>query len=270
MPLYKIILLGTAGVGKSSLLSVSVNGDSGYQERRPTTLEAEFGSLDFSDNDTGGKGVRYVDVGVKTLPSVLTTLTATFCSCCLCTPADQGACVGHRGPGALPRNHASHYRRADGALLVYDMAEPESFDKLGEWLHALRETAGDSLTAITVVENKIDQVLPSQPRPRDTVALDQVRAFCEQQGLVFARATAKMNCEAESWEHGRKVLDIVKQLVLAVHDQRCTGARNGGNSVQAPRSPAGDATQGDGRLVLKDAPVTPRALSGDCGACGRS
>jgi GTPase SAR1 family protein len=59
--MYKIILLGTAGVGKSSVLSVAVTGDGGYQEGRPTTLEAEFGSLDFSDRDTGGKGVRRVD-----------------------------------------------------------------------------------------------------------------------------------------------------------------------------------------------------------------
>lgn len=56
--MYKIILLGTAGVGKSSVLSVAVTGDDGYQEGRPTTLEAEFGSLDFSDRDTGGRGVR--------------------------------------------------------------------------------------------------------------------------------------------------------------------------------------------------------------------
>lgn len=30
-PIYKIILLGTTGVGKSSLLAVGVNGDSSYQ-----------------------------------------------------------------------------------------------------------------------------------------------------------------------------------------------------------------------------------------------
>lgn len=30
-PMYKIILLGTTGVGKSSLLAVGVNGDSSYQ-----------------------------------------------------------------------------------------------------------------------------------------------------------------------------------------------------------------------------------------------
>lgn len=163
----------------------------------------------------------------------------------------------------------SHYRRADGALLVYDMADPESFDKLGEWLNALRETAGDSLTAIAVIENKIDQVSPSQPRPAGTVDLERVRVFCEEQGLMFARTTAKMNGEAESWEHGRKVLDVVRQLVLAVHDQRRSGVDSIGGRPKTPQSPGRDASPG-GRVVLNAAGVATRAFSGDCAGCGRS
>lgn len=160
----------------------------------------------------------------------------------------------------------SHYRRADGALLVYDMTDSDSFSKLGEWLHALRETAGDSLTAIMVVENKVDLSPAGSPRPADAVKLEEVRSFCEQQGLLFTRTSAKMNNVVEQWDQGQKVLDIVKRLVLTVHSQR-------GNlpiTSSDPKKPENLKPKAD-RLVLSDAPPgSARSLASDCGSCNRS
>lgn len=170
----------------------------------------------------------------------------------------------------------SHYRRADGALLVYDMAEPESFDRLGEWLHALRETAGDSLAAITVAENKIDQAVAGQKRPPGAVDPAKVAAFCQEQELMFARTTAKRNAEAANWENGQRILDVVTNLVVTVHERRTTGWIGKGGDEHAGATPrkSGATRRGSagGRLVLTDAggDSDARSLAGDCGACGRS
>jgi 50S ribosomal subunit-associated GTPase HflX len=116
----------------------------------------------------------------------------------------------------------SHYRRADGALLVYDVSDAESFERLGEWLHTLRETAGESLTAAMVLENKVDKLpLPGKPpRPKGYAQPDRVAEFCEAQGLLFARTSAKLNARAREWDGALKVSEAVKRLALHIHEQR--------------------------------------------------
>ncbi|KAJ0398614.1 hypothetical protein ATCC90586_007987 [Pythium insidiosum] len=214
-PLYKIILLGTTGVGKSSVLAVGVNGDGAYTERRPATLEAEFGSFEIPDPDL----------------SKPTKIKARIWDT-----------AGQERFRAITR---SHYRRADGALLVYDVADPESFDKLGEWLKTLRETAGDSLKSIMVVENKIDQLPDAGSRPSDFVQESVVQAFCKEQGLLFARTSAKMNASAFKWD-GQKVSEAISTLLLHIH---ATALARG---VVKTGTGAGGEQATSGTIELKD------------------
>ncbi|DBA05006.1 TPA: hypothetical protein N0F65_007008 [Lagenidium giganteum] len=236
-PIYKVILLGTTGVGKSSILAVGVNGDSAYTERRATTLEAEFGTIEVPDPDISHSN--------KIRARIWDT-------------------AGQERYRAITR---SHYRRADGALLVYDVADPESFDKLGEWLKTLRDTAGESLKCIMVVENKIDQ-LPewtgkTKPgRPATYVQEATVQAFCKDQGLLFARTSAKMNAAAFKWE-GRKVADVVSQLVLSIHMTTLARGANASGQAAIEASGTGD------RVVLQDEPKKAKKNSSDCSGCGK-
>ncbi|TYZ64498.1 hypothetical protein PybrP1_000138 [[Pythium] brassicae (nom. inval.)] len=252
-PIYKIILLGTTGVGKSSILAVGVSGDSAYVERRPTTLEPEFGSIEISDPDISNPN--------KLRARIWDT-------------------AGQERYRAITR---SHYRRADGALLVYDVADPDSFEKLGEWLKTLQETAEDSLKCIMVVENKADQLPelltssggPAQhrpPRPSSFVQGERVRAFCDEHGLLFARTSAKMNACAFKWE-AQRVSDAVSHLLLSIHaatlargsDQQGLGAAKGAGAPSL-----GNA---DGRVVLVDlrgGAGGGSAPSDNCGACGKN
>ncbi|KAG7386766.1 hypothetical protein PHYPSEUDO_015274 [Phytophthora pseudosyringae] len=229
--MYKIILLGTAGVGKSSLLAVAAGGDGAYMDRRSPTLEAEFGTIEFPD-PSDYTGTKFIKARIWDT-------------------------AGQERFRAITR---SHYRRADGALLVYDVSDAESFERLGEWLHTLRETAGDSLTAAMVLENKADKLPPATKgsRPAKYAQPDKVAAFCEAHDLLFARTTAKLNARAREWDGALKVFDAVRQLVLHVHETRTRPA-----SPSKQQEPA----KADRAVVLTDTVATrPKAL-GDCGGC---
>uniref|UniRef100_K3WUA3 Rab11 family GTPase n=1 Tax=Globisporangium ultimum (strain ATCC 200006 / CBS 805.95 / DAOM BR144) TaxID=431595 RepID=K3WUA3_GLOUD len=251
-PIYKIILLGTTGVGKSSILAVGVHGDDGYAERRPTTLEPEFGSIEIPDPNLSNPN----------------TIKARIWDT-----------AGQERYRAITR---SHYRRADGALLVYDVADPDSFTKLGEWLKTLQETAGDSLKCIMVVENKADQLSEAtashrssaSQRPSAFVQQVDVSAFCQMHGLLFARATAKMNATAFKWD-AQRVGDIMRHLVLSIHASTLARTTNATSGL-APISvgPTRHGAENGGKVVLTD---TPRAKgsasamsSADCGSCGKN
>lgn len=153
-------------------------------------MEAEFGSLEFPD--TSGEGLLKARIWDT---------------------------AGQERFRAITR---SHYRRADGALLVYDVSDSESFERLGEWLHTLRETADDSLSTVMVVENKVD-TLPTgspSPRPDGFAQIARVQDFCSREGLLFARTTAKLNARATEWDGAVQAADAVKQLVCTIHASR--------------------------------------------------
>ncbi|KAE9037453.1 hypothetical protein PR003_g6477 [Phytophthora rubi] len=226
--MYKIILLGTAGVGKSSLLAVAANGDDAYLDRRPPTLEAEFGSIEFPDPRN---------------PSTL-------------IHARIWDTAGQERFRAITR---SHYRRADGALLVYDVSDAGSFDRLGEWLHTLRETAGDSLAASMVLENKVDKLKAS--RPKGFAQPEQVQTFCEMENLLFARTTAKLNARALEWDGAVKVFDAVKQLVLKIHETRTL------RLSPSKSQDVGKTADNSEPVVLTNTMNKKTKTSGDCGGC---
>ena len=48
-----------------------------------------------------------------------------------------------------------YYRDADGALLVYDITDAESFTKVRKWVKELRKIVGEGIS-IVIAGNKID------------------------------------------------------------------------------------------------------------------
>ncbi|OQR97159.1 Rab11 family GTPase [Achlya hypogyna] len=230
---YKLILLGTTGVGKSSILSVGIGGTKSYPERPAATLEAEFGTMYVPDPD----------------------LTSTKM-----LKAQIWDTAGQERYRAMTR---SHYRRADGALLVYDVADPESFAKLDGWLKDLRDIAGDSIKSILVVENKVDtlpeRVSDDDSRPPNFVDAAVVKAYCKQNGLLFARTSAKMNSVAFKWE-GQPIGDVVSHLLLHVHASQLARAQK--------FAPASVPATPEPRIVLKERSLPSKR--GECSACATS
>lgn len=54
-----------------------------------------------------------------------------------------------------PRRGVVEILLADGALLVYDVTDKNSFDKVTRWVTELRDAVGDDIT-ISIAGNKID------------------------------------------------------------------------------------------------------------------
>merc|ERR1712176_159193 len=82
---------------------------------------------------------------------------------------------------------SSHYRRAVGALLVYDVTRNATFQNCLKWLEELRQNAEPNI-AIMLVGNKVDPV-EKDPSSRQ-VSADAAMEFARQHKLLFKEASA--------------------------------------------------------------------------------
>lgn len=78
---------------------------------------------------------------------------------------------------------SAYYRGAFGALIVYDVTKPSSFENVSRWLKELRDHA-DSNIVIMLIGNKTDL------EPLRAVALDDAQSFAEKEGLSFIETSA--------------------------------------------------------------------------------
>lgn len=85
---------------------------------------------------------------------------------------------------------SAHYRRAAGALIVYDVTVLSSFHHVDSWLHELRTKAGKDVP-IVLVGNKIDLV-QDDPNCR-RVSYEEAKHFADIHGLLFIETSAKTN-----------------------------------------------------------------------------
>jgi len=117
--LYKIILIGDSGVGKSSLLSRFAR-DEFLLDSKPTV------GVEFSTKSIQHEG---------------DTVTAQIWDT-----------AGQERFRAIAR---AYYRNAVGALLVYDISRRSTFENAGQWLGELRSHA-DANIKVLLVGNKSD------------------------------------------------------------------------------------------------------------------
>lgn len=117
--LYKIVLIGDSGVGKSSLLS-------------------RFARNEFLLNSKSTVGVEFA---TKSIQHEGSTITAQIWDT-----------AGQERYRAIAR---AYYRDAVGALLVYDISKRSTFEKIARWLRELRSCA-DANVKVMLVGNKSD------------------------------------------------------------------------------------------------------------------
>jgi Ras-related protein Rab-21 len=79
-----------------------------------------------------------------------------------------------------------YYRDADGALLVYDITDAESFRKVRTWVRELRRIVGDDIS-ICIAGNKCD-LQRSRKVPED-----EARRYAESVGAAHFETSAKLN-----------------------------------------------------------------------------
>ncbi|CAE7757039.1 YPTC6 [Symbiodinium necroappetens] len=150
--LYKVVLVGDATVGKTHLLSRYIKGS-------------------LPKNPTATIGVEFA---TRTVPlAVGGTVKAQIWDT-----------AGQERYRAIT---SAHYRRAVGALLVYDITREGTFKSCTKWMEELRQSAEPDIV-IMLVGNKVDLV-EKDPSQRQ-VYYDAAQEFAKLHGLIFAEASA--------------------------------------------------------------------------------
>lgn len=78
---------------------------------------------------------------------------------------------------------SAYYRGALGALLVYDVTKPTTFENVSRWLKELRDHA-DSNIVIMLIGNKTDL------KHLRAVATEDAQGYAEKEGLAFVETSA--------------------------------------------------------------------------------
>ncbi|KAJ0734388.1 putative small GTP-binding protein [Helianthus annuus] len=145
--LFKVVLIGDSGVGKSNLLSRFTRNEFSLESK--STIGVEFAT-------------RTLQVEGKTVKAQIWDT------------------AGQERYRAIT---SAYYRGALGALLVYDVTKPTTFDNVSRWLKELRDHA-DSNIVIMLIGNKTDL------RHLRAVATEDAQTFAGKEGLSFIETSA--------------------------------------------------------------------------------
>ncbi|RQM22706.1 hypothetical protein B5M09_005444 [Aphanomyces astaci] len=147
---YKVVLLGEGRVGKTSILVRYIKNE--YDDRQVSTLQASYLDKKLSVDNNNVQLSIWDTAGQERFHAL--------------------------GP--------IYYRDADGALLVYDITDEESFQKVKTWVKELRRIVGDDID-ITIAGNKIDL-----HRNRKVTEADAVK-YAQSVNATHFHTSAKLN-----------------------------------------------------------------------------
>eukprot|EP00448_Togula_jolla_P015830 CAMPEP_0170592998 /NCGR_PEP_ID=MMETSP0224-20130122/13213_1 /TAXON_ID=285029 /ORGANISM="Togula jolla, Strain CCCM 725" /LENGTH=217 /DNA_ID=CAMNT_0010916921 /DNA_START=62 /DNA_END=715 /DNA_ORIENTATION=- len=182
--LYKVVLVGDATVGKTHLLSRYIKG------ALPKAPSATIG----------------VEFATRTVPlAVGGTVKAQIWDT-----------AGQERYRAIT---SAHYRRAVGALLVYDVTKQSTFQNCVKWMEELRQN-GEPDIVIMLVGNKVDLV-EKDPSARQ-VYYDAAKEFARQHGLSFSEASAVSALNVKT---------IFEHLLQEIYNQSSKGKGRGSSET---------------------------------------
>ncbi|RFU26936.1 hypothetical protein B7463_g9404, partial [Scytalidium lignicola] len=201
----KLVLLGEAAVGKSSLVLRFVNND--FQENKEPTIGAAF----------------------LTQKCNLPTRTIKF---------EIWDTAGQERFASLA---PMYYRNAQSALVVYDLTKPSSLIKAKHWVAELQKQASPGIV-IALVGNKLDLTNAgggsnsSDDHGEDDAAgeddngdarkisTEEAKSYAEEEGLLFFETSAKL---------GTNVTEVFQAIANAIPETSLKGARMPGGSQVA-------------------------------------
>jgi len=197
----KLVLLGEAAVGKSSLVLRFVNND--FQENKEPTIGAAF----------------------LTQKCNLPTRTIKF---------EIWDTAGQERFASLA---PMYYRNAQSALVVYDLTKPTSLIKAKHWVAELQRQASPGIV-IALVGNKLD--LTNEPSSNHALGEDgeaaegedadgdarkvstaEAKSYAEEEGLLFFETSAKL---------GTNVTEVFTAIANAIPETSLKGARGPGTT----------------------------------------
>ncbi|XP_034106015.1 ras-related protein Rab-18 [Drosophila sulfurigaster albostrigata] len=174
----KLLIIGESGVGKSSLVRRFV--ENKFDENHDVTIGMDFKSAVMNVDGIDYKVALWDTAGAERFRS----LTPSF------------------------------YRKALGAILVYDITDRDSLVKLEAWLAEVDSFSDNPNIAIIVVGNKIDK--------DRVVDREEGRKFARKHRALFIETSAK--CDQFVSDAFR---DIVEKIVSSEYFGSGTGASNG-------------------------------------------
>ncbi|VAH63950.1 unnamed protein product [Triticum turgidum subsp. durum] len=173
--LFKAVIIGDSGVGKSNLLSRFTKNEFCLESKSTIGVEFATRSLQVDGKvvkaqiwDTAGQesGEMHRDiVGLCT-----STLGVTM----------RGVCLEKERYRAIT---SAYYRGAVGALLVYDVTRRATFDNVARWLKELRDHT-DASIVVMLVGNKSDL------RHLVAVSTEDGQEYAEAESLYFMETSA--------------------------------------------------------------------------------
>mmetsp|Transcript_24567 Transcript_24567/g.68383 ORF Transcript_24567/g.68383 Transcript_24567/m.68383 type:complete len:212 (+) Transcript_24567:43-678(+) len=167
--LIKLLLIGDSGVGKSCLL-LRYSDDS-FTSSFITTIGIDFKIKSIMCGDAKVKLQIWDTAGQERFRTITT----------------------------------AYYRGAMGILLVYDVADEQSFTNVRNWMRQIDQNAAENVTRI-LIGNKCDVEASER-----AVTPEQGKALAEEYGIKFFETSAKLNTNVdESFMAIAK--DIVERL----------------------------------------------------------
>lgn len=199
---FKVVLLGEGCVGKTSLCLRYVQ--NAFNDKHLTTIQASFLSKRLN---VDGKRVGLA----------------------IWDTAGQ------------ERFHALgpiYYRDANGALLVYDITDRDSFIKVQTWVKELRKMLGKEVT-LAIAGNKCDL-----ERSR-VVTIEEAEQYAESVGAKHYSTSAKLNKGLEEL-----FLDITKRMLANALTPSSSGGGAGGGSG----GPSAPSRQASNKIIISAEP----------------
>ncbi|EJK75494.1 hypothetical protein THAOC_02783 [Thalassiosira oceanica] len=152
-PLYKVVMLGDSGVGKTSLVARLTNPNAPLNHDISATMGIEFDTQMLDTPHGKVKAQIWDTAGQERFARVL-----------------------------LP----TYFRKAKGVILVYDVTSAKSFDSLGErWMAQLHDHANSDELAKLLVGNKCDL------EDSREVTKEKAEMFCNEHGMEHLETSAK-------------------------------------------------------------------------------
>mmetsp|Transcript_21101 Transcript_21101/g.31061 ORF Transcript_21101/g.31061 Transcript_21101/m.31061 type:complete len:247 (-) Transcript_21101:1290-2030(-) len=213
-PNFKIVLLGEGRVGKTSILLRYV--ENTYADGRESTLQAS-----------------YLEKQITLSPSDDTNI-ANAAKLYIWDTAGQ------------ERFHALgpiYYRDADGAVLVYDITDLQSFDRVKMWTKELRRMVGEEdKISLIIVGNKIDLA-----KTKRSVNIEDARNYAESVGAMYLETSAKSGFGVEE-----VFFSVTKRMMERRRVDQSSSRHSLANAVGAMGGGSGTTNDRQKLLILSE------------------
>merc|ERR1712029_182114 len=185
----KIVLIGDSNVGKTNVVSQYINGEPPKTDY--ATIGVEFGCKEIELSNKRAVKAQIWDTAGQERYRAITS---------------------------------AHYRRAAGALIVYDVCELSSFLSVETWLHELRTRAGREVPVV-LVGNKID-LCENKPALRK-VTLEEGRKLAIANNMSFIETSAINN---------KNIDEAFEKLLEHISENEVKKIKTSGKVLKAKRT----------------------------------